>query len=139
MDLQNHTLPAVSFIKPLGPNNEHPGYADLLTGQKHVADLVNAVRQSGYWDETLIIVTYDEHGGRWDHVPPPLRNGIWGDGARVPAIVIGPFAKQGYIDSEEHDTLSIIKTIELLFDVQPLTQYDAKASSLGSSLNVPID
>ena len=133
-DLQNNTLPAVSFIKPLGPNNEHPGYADLLTGQQHVADLVNAVKQSAYWGQTLIIVTYDEHGGRWDHVPPPYSNGVWGDGSRVPAIVIGPFAKQGFIDHEQHDTLSILKTIERLYNLAPLTQYDANASSLESSL-----
>jgi phospholipase C len=57
----------------------------------------------------------------------------------VPAIVIGPFAKQGYIDHKEHDTLSILKTIECLFDVEPLNQYDAKASSLESSLSIPED
>ncbi|HEX3470536.1 MAG TPA: acid phosphatase [Silvibacterium sp.] len=135
-DLQSNSLPAVSFIKPLGPNNEHPGYASLAQGQQHVADLVNAVKQSPYWNETLIIVTYDEHGGRWDHVPPPSINGIWGDGSRVPAIVIGPFAKKGHIDHNQHDTLSILKTIERLFQVAPLTQYDANASSLGSALNL---
>jgi len=134
LDLQNGELPAVTFIKPLGPNNEHPGYADLLQGQQHVADLVNAVRNSQYWDQTLIVVTYDEHGGRWDHVPPPLRNGIWGDGARVPAIVIGPFAKSHFIDRNEHDTLSILKTIEQIYHVAPLTSLDAHASSLESSL-----
>jgi acid phosphatase len=133
-DLENDSLPAVSFIKPLGPNNEHPGYADLLTGQQHVADLVTAVKLSAYWNQTLIIVTYDEHGGRWDHVRPPRNNGVWGDGARVPAIVIGPFAKQGFIDHERHDTLSILKTIERLYNLVPLTPYDANASSLESSL-----
>jgi acid phosphatase len=102
LDLQNHDLPAVSFIKPLGPNNEHPGYADLLQGQQHVADIVN-------WDESVIIVTYDEHGGRWDHIAPPTNNGVWGDGSRVPAIVIGPFAKRGFVDHSQHDTLSILK------------------------------
>jgi acid phosphatase len=134
LDLQNHSLPAVSFIKPLGPNNEHPGYADLLQGQQHVADLVDAVRNSEYWDQTLIVVTYDEHGGRWDHVSPPLRNGIWGDGSRVPGIVIGPFAKSHFVDHREHDTLSILKTIEEVFHVAPLTPLDAHASSLASSL-----
>jgi phospholipase C len=79
-------------------------------------------------------VTYDEHGGRLDHVPPPSSNGIWGDGSRVPAIVIGPFAKKGYIDHNQHDTLSILKTIERLFQLAPLTQFDANASSLGSAL-----
>lgn len=133
-DLQNNSLPAVSFIKPLGPNNEHPGYADLAQGQQHVADLVNAVQQSPYWNSTLIIVTYDEHGGRWDHVPAPPVNGIWGNGARVPAILIGPFAKKAHIDHEYHDTLSILKTIEKLYHVAPLTIYDAKAESLEDAL-----
>ncbi len=133
-DIQNHILPAVSFVKPLGPNNEHPGYADLLQGQQHVADIVSAVQNSKYWKSTLIIVTYDEHGGRWDHVSPPTNNGIWGDGARVPGIVIGPFAKRRFVDHKQHDTLSILKTIEERFDLEPLNQYDAHASSLDSSL-----
>jgi len=89
-DLQREHLPAVTFIKALGPDNEHPGYAGLLQGQQHVADLVKAVHESDYWEDSLIIVTYDEHGGRWDHVTPPNNNGIWGDGTRVPAIIIGP-------------------------------------------------
>src|SRR5215468_6233051 len=82
-DLRNERLPSVSFIKALGPDNEHPGYAGLLQGQQHVSDLVSAVKDSDYWGNTLIIVTYDEHGGRWDHVAPPV-TGIWGDGSRVP-------------------------------------------------------
>ncbi len=134
LDVQNRTLPAVTFIKPLGPNNEHPGYADLLQGQQHVADIVSAVQNSGYWEHALIIVTYDEHGGRWDHVSPPIANGIWGDGSRVPAIVIGPLAKQGFVDHTPHDTLSILKTIEQRFGLAPLSTFDANASSLKSSL-----
>jgi phospholipase C len=135
-DLAHHDLPAVSFIKPLGPNNEHPGYADLVQGQQHVADIVTAIQASEYWETSLIIVTYDEHGGRWDHVAPPIKNGLWGDGARVPAIVIGPFAKQRFVDHPEHDTLSILKTIEQRFGLRPLNRLDAKASSLDSSLMV---
>ena len=80
------------------------------------------------------MVTYDEHGGRWDHVSPPVANGIWGDGSRVPGLVIGPFAKEHFIDHTQHDTLSILKTIELRFGLSPLTTYDANASSLASSL-----
>ena len=139
LDVQNHDLPAVTFIKPLGPNNEHPGYADLLQGQQHVADIVDAVRNSEYWEHTLIVVTYDEHGGRWDHVAPPTNNGIWGDGSRVPGIVIGPFAKRHFVDHKQHDTLSILKTIELRFGLAPLSKYDARASSLKSSLNLGHD
>ena len=134
LDLKNHDLPAVSFIKPLGPDNEHPGYADLLQGQQHVADIVEAVRQSPYWGHTLIVVTYDEHGGRWDHVSPPANNGIWGDGSRVPGLVLGPLAKEHFVDHTEHDTLSILKTIEERFGLEPLTSYDANASSLESAL-----
>ena len=135
-DLTNHSLPSVVFIKPLGPNNEHPGYASLLQGQQHVADIVKAVKNSGYWEQSLIIVTYDEHGGRWDHVTPPASNGVWGDGSRVPAIVIGPFAKTGFVDHAQHDTLSILKTMEERFGLAPLNALDAGASSLKSSLNL---
>lgn len=136
LDLEGHELPAVSFIKPLGPDNEHPGYANLLQGQQHVAKIVAAVRDSDYWEHTLIIVTYDEHGGRWDHVSPPNNNGIWGDGSRVPAIVIGPLAKRHFVDHTEHDTLSILKTIEKRFGLAPLTEFDRRASSLESTLDL---
>jgi phospholipase C len=132
-DLKEERLPAVSFIKPLGPDNEHPGYAGLLRGQQHVADLVDAVKHSEYWEDTLIVVTYDEHGGRWDHVSPPV-TGIWGDGTRVPAIIIGPLAKRRYVDHTQYDTLSILKTIELRFGLQPLSSLDAEATPLTNSL-----
>ena len=132
-DLKKGKLPAVAFIKALGPDNEHPGYAGLLQGQQHVADLVNAVKQSDYWDSTLIVVTYDEHGGRWDHVTPPV-TGIWGDGSRVPGIIIGPLAKRGFVDHTQYDTLSILKTIEERFGLAPLSTLDAQATSLQNSL-----
>jgi phospholipase C len=125
----NGTLPAVSFIKPLGPDNEHPGYTDLLTGQQHVADIVHAVQNGPDWGHTAIIITYDENGGRWDQVSPPTRD-QWGDGTRVPAIVISPFAKQGFVDHQQHDTLSILSTIETRFGLQPLNQADANSSTL---------
>jgi phospholipase C len=132
-DLKREHLPAVSFIKALGPDSEHPGYAGLVQGQQHVADLVSAVQHSDYWEDTLIIVTYDEHGGRWDHVTPPV-NGIWGDGTRVPGIIIGPLAKRHFVDHTQYDTLSILKTIEERFGLEPLTALDAQATSLKNSL-----
>jgi len=85
-------LPAVSFIKPVGANNENPGYARLIKGQQHVASVVHAIQNSAEWDRTLTIVTYDENGGFWDHVAAPANNGPWGEGNRIPAIVISPFA-----------------------------------------------
>jgi acid phosphatase len=132
-DLKHERLPSVVFIKALGPDNEHPGYAGLQQGQQHVADLVNAVKHSDYWENTLIIVTYDEHGGRWDHVTPPV-TGIWGDGSRVPGIIIGPVAKSHYVDHTRYDTLSILKTIEERFGLQPLTDLDAHATPLTNAL-----
>jgi acid phosphatase len=133
-DLKHDNLPAVIFIKALGPDNEHPGYAGLLQGQQHVADLVAAVKKSDYWEDSLIIVTYDEHGGRWDHVTPPNNNGIWGDGTRVPAILIGPHAKRGFVDHTQYDTLSILRTIENRFGLAPLSRYDAAAKPLTAGL-----
>ena len=128
-DLTAEKLPAVSFIKPLGPNNEHPGYADLLTGQQHVADLVNSVMQSKYADDTLIIITYDEFGGRWDHVAPPVID-QWGPGARVPAIFIGSMVKKAYVDHTQYETASILSLIERRFELKPLSSRDAHANPL---------
>jgi phospholipase C/arylsulfatase A-like enzyme len=136
-DLASGDLPAVSFIKPLGPDNEHPGYASLLAGQQHVADIVHAVQNSPEWAHTAIVITYDENGGRWDHVTPPSAYDGWGDGTRVPAIVISPFAKKEYVDHTQHDTLSILKLIEQRFDLAPLNGRDARASSLVNDFSFP--
>ncbi len=127
--LQNGTLPAVSFVKPLGPDNEHPGYATLLAGQQHVADLVRAIQASRYWPDTAIIITYDEFGGRWDHVAPPVVD-RWGPAERVPAIIVSPFARRGFVDHTLYDTTSILKTIELRWNLPPLGSRDAAAHDL---------
>ena len=124
-DVNWHRLPAVTFIKPLGPNNEHPGYADEVTGQQHVADLVAAIQKSPYAKDTVIIITYDENGGRWDHVVPPVRPDGWGVGTRVPGIIISPWSKGGLVDSNEYETVSILKLIERRFRLAPLAVRDA--------------
>jgi phospholipase C len=134
-DVTNNTLPAVSFIKPLGPDNEHPGYASLQRGQQHVADIVAAVQSNpALWAHSAIIVTYDEHGGRWDHMAPPSRD-IWGPGSRVPGIIISPLSKSNYVDHTQYETLSILKTIEQRFGLQPLTSRDASAASFAPAFN----
>lgn len=123
-DVANGTLPAVSFVKPLGPDNEHPGYAALRQGQQHVADLVSAIQNSKYWKDSVIIITYDENGGRWDHVTPPMVDS-WGVGTRVPTIIVSPFTKGGYVDHQENETVSILKLIERRFNLAPLSPRDA--------------
>ena len=127
-------LPAVSFVKPLGQNNEHPGYTDLVTGQEYVANLVRQVQSSQYWADTAIIITYDENGGLWDHVAPPKLD-RWGDGTRVPAIIISPYAKKGFVDHTRYDTTSILKFIETRWGLPALTSRDRLANNLGNAFD----
>src|SRR5262249_20296294 len=136
-DLAAGNLPSVSFIKQEGPDNEHPGYASLLQGQQATADIVRAVHNSPDWAHTAIVITYDENGGRGDHVTPSPVNGPWGDGTRVPTIIISPFAKQGFVDHTQYDTLSILKTIELRWGLKSLNQYDGNATPLLKAFDFP--
>lgn len=127
--LKDSNLPSVSFVKPLGPDNEHPGYTKLAHGQKYVADLVKSVQDSPFWKDTAIIIAYDEYGGRWDHVAPPVID-RWGPGTRVPAIIISPYARKGFVDHTQYDTASILKFIETRWNLAPLGTRDAKGNNL---------
>ncbi len=122
-------LPAVSFVKPLGTLNEHPNSSELLTGQEHVAELVRAVRASAIWPSTLIVITYDENGGRWDHVAPPSVD-RWGPGTRVPTVIVSPFVKRGHVDHTRYDTTAILKLIETRWGLAPLGARDAAQEPL---------
>ena len=122
-------LPAVSFVKPVGAENEHPGYADLSRGEQHTAELIEAVRSSHDWKKTAIVVTYDENGGFWDHVAPPVVD-RWGPGTRVPTLVISPRARRHFVDHESYDTTSILATIERRYGLAPLGTRDAAANDL---------
>ena len=128
-DLHAHRLPAVSFIKPLGVDNEHPGYASLLAGQAHVASLVSAHQQSPEWRSTAVIITYDENGGRYDHVPPPAGD-RWGPGVRVPAIIVSPLARRHLVDHTRYETVSILRLIERRWGLEALGERDEKANDL---------
>lgn len=122
-------LPSVSFVKPLGEVNEHPGYANVLSGEAHVAELLTALRSSPHWKHTAVIITYDENGGFWDHVAPPTVD-KWGPGSRVPALVISPLAKHGYVDHNFYDTSSILALIEHRWGLAPLGSRDAAANDM---------
>ena len=128
------TLPAVSLIKPLGEENEHPGYADIATGERHLEELINDVRNGPNWNDCMIIVTYDEHGGFWDHVPPPTID-KWGPGIRVPGILISPFAKTDFVDNTQYETVSILSLIEHRWNLQPLGTRDANANYFLNAFN----
>jgi acid phosphatase len=127
------TLPAVAFYKPVGKFNEHPHYADLKTGDEHLAEVISRLRASPNWPDMLIIVTADENGGAWDHVAPP-RVDRFGPGARVPTLILSPFAKKGFVDHTVYDTTSILKTIEIRFGLDPLTERDGRAADLRNAL-----
>jgi phospholipase C len=133
-DLKGGSLPSVSFIKPVGVDNDHPGYAAIIAGQTHVAALVNAVCHSPYWKNTAIIIAYDENGGRVDHVMPPHVD-EWGTGTRVPGIIISPYAKPHFVDHTTYETVSILSFIEERFGLSHLNGRDAKANPLSNAFN----
>jgi phospholipase C len=131
-------LKRVSFVKPIGQENEHPGYASEPNGSDHLVDLLTAIDHSRCAKDTMVIVTYDEFGGQWDHVSPPGMGSagphdIWGPGTRIPTLVIAPHLRgQFVVDKVEHDTTSILATIEHRFGLRPLGSRDAAVSDLST-------
>jgi phospholipase C len=164
-DAKNGTLPAYSFIEPRYfpdlklPNDQHPPH-NVGMGEELIADVYNAVRSSPNWQKTLLIITYDEHGGCYDHVAPPLAVppdnsnpqpfGFDRYGVRVPAVLVSPFIAPGTIlravpdGSVSHDGppypfdhTSVIATVRKCFSLGgPLTNRDAVAPDLESVLNL---
>jgi phospholipase C len=132
--LQDGTLPAVSFFKPIGLDNEHPSYTTVARGQEHLMQLVSAIQASPYWPTTAIIITYDENGGAWDHVAPPVVD-RWGPGTRVPTVVVSPWARRGHVDHTVYDTTSILKFIQNRWHVEPLGTRDAAAADLSAAFD----
>jgi len=104
------TLPAVSWVTPSGPDSEHPPNS-VHQGQAYVTSLINAVMKSKDWNSTAIFLSWDDWGGFYDHVVPPQadQNGY---GLRVPAMVISPYAKKGYIDTQTLSSDAYLKFIE---------------------------
>jgi acid phosphatase len=134
-------LKPVSFIKPSGEENEHPGYASESQGSDHLVALIKAIEGSACAKDTMVIVTYDEFGGQADHVAPPgTAGGIpgphdkFGPGTRIPALVLSPMLGADFaVDSVEHDTTSILTTIEKRWNLKPLGTRDAGVSSLATA------
>src|SRR5207248_7448040 len=129
-------LNSVSFIKPIGLENEHPGYTSVSRGSSHLVDLLSSIDKSACAKDTMVVVTYDEFGGQWDHVSPPGQgvagpHDQWGPGTRIPALIVSPFLRgQEVIDHTQYDTTSILATIEERFGLGPLSTRDAAVNSL---------
>lgn len=114
------TLPNVVFFKPSSEDNQHPGYASVKAADEKLYGIIEAIRANrALWEKSVIIVTYDENGGLWDHVAPPAVD-RWGSGTRIPALVVSPFAKKGYIDHTTYDTTSILRFIEWRYGLKAL-------------------
>jgi acid phosphatase len=127
-------LPPVTFYKPQGNLNQHAGYASVAEGDAHIAELVAKLRAAPQWRHMVIVITYDEFGGAWDHVAPP-RGDLLGPGARIPALVISPYAKRGTVDHTQYDTASILRLITRRFDLAVLpgiTQRDQSLAAHGA-------
>ncbi len=131
-DLANDELPAVSFMVPSGASEHPPG--SILAGQRFVKGLVTALMQSDEWGSSAFMWTYDDWGGWYDHVPPPIVDD-WGYGFRAPALLISPYAKRGYVDSTVLDFTSGLKFIEENYDLEPLAERDAAANNILSAFD----
>jgi len=93
--------------------------ADVEAGDRHLAGIVDALQKSPQWPHMLVVITVDENGGWWDHVAPP-KGDRWGPGSRVPALIVSPFAKRGFVDHTIYDTGSILRFITRRFGLRKL-------------------
>lgn len=132
-DLAEGTLPAVGFIAPSGASEHPPG--DVTIGQVYATSLITALMRSSSWSSSLFVVTYDDWGGWYDHVPPPQVDAD-GYGFRVPALFVSPYSRSGLIDSTVYDYTSVLRFIEEHWGLDPLTARDATANSIGAALDL---
>jgi len=139
--LQDGTLPEVAFLKADRRRNEHPGYSSISGGRDFVVRTLNAVMRSEVWESTVVVLTFDESGGWYDHVPPPqvvLEGRERGLAPRVPTLVISPFAKSNYVSHQAYDHASVVRFIEETF-IGPhahLNVRDQAATGLGDMLDL---
>lgn len=146
------TLPAYSLVSP-HPNVSEENPQDIQQGESFSAAIIDAVLQSPAWNKTLLVFTYDEHGGYYDHVVPPMAfapddvppdpaktQGVPGGydqlGFRVPAVVVSPYARRDYVSHVVHDHTSILRLIETKWNIGALTYRDANASNLLDTLDL---
>jgi phospholipase C len=133
-DIAKQQLPEVSWIIPNGRDSDHAQGNDG-SGPSWVASIVNAIGNSPYWSNTAIIITWDDWGGWYDHVPPPKAINSYEYGFRVPMIVVSPYARPAYISHVTHDFGSILKFIEENYRLPSLGYADAVADDLSDCFN----
>jgi phospholipase C len=111
--------------------NQHSGYTDIQSGDHHIAEIIAHLEKSPQWDHMVVIVTYDENGGYWDHMPPPAGD-RWGPGTRVPAIIVSPLARKGFVDHTPYDTGSILRFITRRFGLPTLDGLTARDKAVAA-------
>ncbi len=136
-DARSGRLPAVCSVEPtyfgVAANDDHPPH-DFVRGQAFVSSVIRAVAEGPQWNRSLILVTYDEHGGFYDHVAPPTvederaAEGFDDLGVRVPGLVISPWTRRGHVSSVTHEHSSFPALLGWLFGLEPLTVRDAQAN-----------
>jgi len=132
-DVQNGTLPAVSWLVTGSPNNEHPPESSCV-GENWSVTQLNALMNSPEWNSTAVFLAWDDFGGFYDHVNPPV-NDIFGVGPRAPMLIISPYALPGYISHTQYEFSSVLKFIEERFGIPPLSSRDAGANDTTDSFN----
>jgi phospholipase C len=131
-DLRNGTLPAVAYMVGLGATDHPPAHPERA--QRFVRKALQALMQSSAWSSSAFMVIYDDWGGWYDHVPPPIIDED-GYGFRVPALLVSPYAPQGRIDSTPRDSTSILRFIQENYGLEPFGTRDREATSLASAFD----
>ena len=144
------TLPAVSFVEPrflsaeLGTSGDDHPFADIRVGQAFLNEVYEAVTRGPAWKRTLFVINYDEWGGFFEHVPPPIRpvppadEAVGNDGLlgfRVPFVLVSPLAQRRHVSHAVLEHTSILRLIEWRWGLPPLTIRDKKATNLATLLN----
>jgi len=135
VDVASESLPSVSWVFPKSEASEHPP-SDISVGEHWTKSIVEAVMKGAYWSSIALFITWDDWGGWYDHVAPPQVD-KFGYGFRVPTLVISPHAKKGFVDHTLSDFSSILKFVELVFSLPPLTDGDALANGLEEAFDTP--
>lgn len=136
-DISSGALPPVVFYKPEGIYNQHSGYTNIADGDARIADLIERLKASPQWGSMVIVVTYDEFGGIWDHAAPPRADRL-GPGTRIPAIIISPLGRNGRVDHTQYDTSSILRLITRRFGLEPLPGLVARDVALAKAHSAPM-
>ena len=132
-DARAGRLPAFSWVTPRMADSMHPPLA-VCPGESWLVRKLNAIMSGPDWKNTLVIVTWDEWGGYYDHVAPPTRAGGT-YGPRVPLLLISPYARPGYVTHTVYSLESVLKTVEVLWGVAPLTSADRQSNDVLDSLD----